>query len=1272
MKNRSAFFSAWLLLVAVPSLCHAEKATSKPKTAPARAINDLMDRPADTELYTDEKKSGKPIIRNEDNFSLLHPGAKWRAIEAKRLHPLGSLAFEREDKKMFCVVVPLLLGQTGRIDPAIDDLGNMIEASFSNAGFQDFLKRGMTLVDGQAFGKMSLTLRPTFVGIPLRHEIMHKVSHNFGWGIDVWGTPENAAEIESEALRIAKGFQIIDENKKTKTQSLSPLTDQDKPQLGYKTNLRDTAWGRWIKGGTINNLVDFSSEREGGGLLVMPVRLADEEMPTELDAIAHALLIPLGFDYPDGGIYQTRPWGKDGIEIESTRTQMDGHVTTWLMRVAKHRAVVHLVAGYVVRDPQVMDMSTLRDAMDAVTLSEPNNRHASPELTGLQIKDRALFLNQVGLHYFNNERWAEAFRYCMLAFKQRQDSPTFLSNAVTALERQGRFKEAHETLKANAPKFQTDKAMQAHFLLLAATQGEVEKSAPEFIKLINDGYDDQRTVDLFVSNAVRFNKTKVAVNVADAQVKKHPTIVAKMTHASAVIASGDNTKGLALLEKAAREHPTSDSAALQLAEYYNEFGKFGKAADIAMNMVNTGRDSARARVIYAVSCARRTLYREAKQSLEVAQQLAPNDAGVKNLLLQVSSILGEGVSSETQRVIQPVPVPTAVAEILANAPKLDQLDPEDRPGVIELRSDGYFFKKGQKQRHTIRRRMKLLTKEGVDMMSSLQFSYDPLFQHIYVNFLEVTDPDGKIIPQKSNDASYVRDADTGESASQVKTLTVPVSGMRPGSTLEYSITYEDKPVDEDHQHFYFERHAFGTSWPVGADVIFVTGDVEEVKGITGRNSNVKTLTSADTLAWYLIQPPVAKEIPEPYQAPVEDYAPIVWLGDANSTSWKAVAQEYLDLVKDRLKPDTTISALAKRLTTDIPEPRAKLKELTSYAQKEINYKAIEFGLRARRPNSAMETLNHRYGDCKDHALLLHHLLAGVGIESYLTLLNTHSRTKEEMPSLDQFNHMILYVPSLGPSGYVDITGKYGDATALPGPYFTTQMLVLDPDNPRLMLPPVPPEDSDRIETHRTISINEKGDAHVEENVVFHGYAAEAWHASFATVTQNNQLRFMQSHLDRQVPVQLESYEFTNLPAVSEPARMKMSYTLRKTVHEDAGGKRSMAMPAVWEKAQLPVDYVKSRKTPFRTFMPTTFESDVTFVCPKALDPDSVKAFERAIDGPYGSWEMKPTLSADGKELKLAFRSKAKPGSFPAEEYEAFHDAWDAAVRIWDTQVRWSE
>jgi hypothetical protein len=79
-------------------------------------------------------------------------------------------------------------------------------------------------------------------------------------------------------------------------------------------------------------------------------------------------------------------------------------------------------------------------------------------------------------------------------------------------------------------------------------------------------------------------------------------------------------------------------------------------------------------------------------------------------------------------------------------------------------------------------------------------------------------------------------------------------------------------------------------------------------------------------------------------------------------------------------------------------------------QKELHYEAIEFGRRAYVPKTARETLRDRYGDCKDHAVLLVSMLNAVGVPAELALVNINQRVLPELPNIDQFDHMIVSVP----------------------------------------------------------------------------------------------------------------------------------------------------------------------------------------------------------------------------------------------------------------------
>ncbi len=103
--------------------------------------------------------------------------------------------------------------------------------------------------------------------------------------------------------------------------------------------------------------------------------------------------------------------------------------------------------------------------------------------------------------------------------------------------------------------------------------------------------------------------------------------------------------------------------------------------------------------------------------------------------------------------------------------------------------------------------------------------------------------------------------------------------------------------------------------------------------------------------------------------------------------------------------------------------------------KNIRYVAVYLGHGGLIPHPADQVLANRYGDCKDHAVLLEALLAAVGIQSSPALVNSGSAyTLASVGSVGPPNHVITYVPSL--DIYVDSTNQFS-------PYGTLSLDVTD-------------------------------------------------------------------------------------------------------------------------------------------------------------------------------------------------------------------------------------
>jgi transglutaminase-like putative cysteine protease len=136
-----------------------------------------------------------------------------------------------------------------------------------------------------------------------------------------------------------------------------------------------------------------------------------------------------------------------------------------------------------------------------------------------------------------------------------------------------------------------------------------------------------------------------------------------------------------------------------------------------------------------------------------------------------------------------------------------------------------------------------------------------------------------------------------------------------------------------------------------------------------------------------------------------------------------------------------IGDLARKLTAGLADRRAKALALSEWVRHNIRYVGVYVGPGGVQPHAAPTVLQNRYGDCKDHAVLLEALLTAVGIDSTGVLINNDNAYRlPRTPTLGIFNHMINYVPSL--HLYLDSTAESVSAGYLPASDLGKPVLLL--------------------------------------------------------------------------------------------------------------------------------------------------------------------------------------------------------------------------------------
>ena len=146
--------------------------------------------------------------------------------------------------------------------------------------------------------------------------------------------------------------------------------------------------------------------------------------------------------------------------------------------------------------------------------------------------------------------------------------------------------------------------------------------------------------------------------------------------------------------------------------------------------------------------------------------------------------------------------------------------------------------------------------------------------------------------------------------------------------------------------------------------------------------------------------------------------------------YAAFARAYAQRAADKAAISAPVRALATRLTVGLTDPRARALALSDWVRAQVRYVGVYVGPGGVVPHAASTVLANRYGDCKDHAILLEALLRAVGIDSSAVLVNSGRAYRlPRVPTLGIFNHVMTYVPAL--DLYLDSTAESIAAGYLP-------------------------------------------------------------------------------------------------------------------------------------------------------------------------------------------------------------------------------------------------
>lgn len=323
----------------------------------------------------------------------------------------------------------------------------------------------------------------------------------------------------------------------------------------------------------------------------------------------------------------------------------------------------------------------------------------------------------------------------------------------------------------------------------------------------------------------------------------------------------------------------------------------------------------------------------------------------------------------------------------------------------------------------------------------LSIGYNHFYSDLELEFANVLSPEGVIKPVKA-DAIQERIGGSQDFYEDRSELVFSLPDISVGSILEFQYRRTSKKVVMPGLYSgsllpYWYQPTIGNNGaridPVyySSQQVLVPASMKLRSKVVGPlNPDYQRSVKADGVVHHWAWQQIPAVPMEAGMAPVDTLMSRVRLSTA--ASWSQVTDWTMGLVKDKIKTNADVAAVAASLVPADADRQQKINAVYGYLQENIRYVFAHLGRGGYEPHFAQEVIEQGYGDCKDQTILAIALLNELGIEAYPALVVTprNSRPDMELVAL-YFDHMIVWIPPAADASglWMDTTG---DRVLFPG------------------------------------------------------------------------------------------------------------------------------------------------------------------------------------------------------------------------------------------------
>ena len=378
--------------------------------------------------------------------------------------------------------------------------------------------------------------------------------------------------------------------------------------------------------------------------------------------------------------------------------------------------------------------------------------------------------------------------------------------------------------------------------------------------------------------------------------------------------------------------------------------------------------------------------------------------------------------------------------------------------VAESSSTHISFENDGSYQRELRGAIRIQSESALQRFGVLTFGYQDSNESMDITYVRVRKPDGTTIMTPQDTAQDMPAEITRQAPlySDLREKHMAVKSLAVGDVLEFaSVSHSKKPLVPG--QFWFAYNFTHDSIILREELQISVPRSRSVKLKSAHASSITEESSRRIYSWTESQ--LKAKTPEQIRIDQDQISyqsaraslPPAEVQISSFQSWEEIGRWYSSLQQDRIKPTPEIIAKATELTANAVDEDAKIRALYIFVSTQFRYIGVDFGIGRFQPHPASEVLNNRYGDCKDKHTLFASLLQAVGIKSYPALINSTLQLDSDIPSPNQFDHVISVVSQGSTLTWLDTTPELAPFGFLPGSLRGKPALLMPGDKPPVLI-----------------------------------------------------------------------------------------------------------------------------------------------------------------------------------------------------------------------------